>query len=250
MSARLSRSRLLVRLPPCSSDLPAIRVCMWLMTLRQVQACRCHCLQRMSSCRARCCLPMNKILHPTSARNCSAQEIIERVGVASLGALTALRNLKFDLAHHHSMSDDALRQLARLRLTSLSLPGLRLVSRDVGMHATRPSASHPACRNPLQGGVLRFACSHPGIRCTSLSPCCLQGDHGGALAELAACRTPLRELSIRGAARGPHLMAAVAGASLSIVLRCPILWLLASLHPHTRLADSRAHGSGPLSQAS
>ena len=66
--------------------------------------------------------------------------------MASLGALTALRNLKFDLAPHHSMSDDALRQLARLRLTSLSLPGLRLVIMDVGMHVTHLLVSHLACR--------------------------------------------------------------------------------------------------------
>jgi hypothetical protein len=57
----------------------------------------------------------------------AAYKMPEHAGMMLLGVLTALRNLKFDLARHHSMSDDALRELARLRLTSLSLPGLRLV---------------------------------------------------------------------------------------------------------------------------
>ena len=81
--------------------------------------------------------------------------------------------------------------------------------------------------HPLQGGFCYQPFSHPGKQCISLPICWLQGDHGGALAELAECRTSLRELSIRGSARGPNLMAAVAGAFLSTVLEHPILWLLA-----------------------
>ncbi len=154
----------------------------------------------------------------------------EHAGMTSLGALTALRNLKFDLARHHSMSD-ALRQLARLRLTSLSLPGLCPVRMCIDMPATHQLVSHSSdSQQPLQGGPLQSTLSQPGIQSIILSLCWVQGDHGGALAELVACKTSLRELSIRGAARGPHLMAAVAGASLPIVLERPILWLPASLH--------------------
>jgi hypothetical protein len=53
---------------------------------------------------------------------------------AALGGLTALRDLEFNTitcdpdATTHQLSDDQLRQLARLRLTSLSLPALRDVS--------------------------------------------------------------------------------------------------------------------------
>lgn len=149
----------------------------------------------------------------------------EHAGMTSLGVLTALRNLKFDLARHHSMSDDALRQLARLRLTSLSLPGLRLVRIYIDMPATHQLVSHLSdSQQPLS------TLSNPGIQSILLSLCWVQGDHGGALAELVACKTSLRELSIRGAARGPKLTAAVAGASLPIVLERPILWLPASLH--------------------
>lgn len=155
----------------------------------------------------------------------------EHAGMTSLGVLTALRNLKFDLARHHSMSDDALRQLARLRLTSLSLLGLRLVRIYIDMPATHQLVSHLSdSQQPLQGGPLQSTLSHPGIQSILLSLCWVQGDHGGALAELVACKTSLRELSIRGAARGPKLTAAVAGASLPIVLERPILWLPASLH--------------------
>lgn len=49
-------------------------------------------------------------------------------GVASLGALTGLRNLKFDLARGHELTDEQLVQLSELRLTSLSLPPLNPVS--------------------------------------------------------------------------------------------------------------------------
>lgn len=86
-------------------------------------------------------VPANRMLQRTDAKTGSVQWMCERTGVVSLGALTALQKLEFDLAHHHSMSDDALRQLERLRLTSLSLPGLRLVRVDVCMHDTRQSVS-------------------------------------------------------------------------------------------------------------
>lgn len=72
--------------------------------------------------------------------------MLEHAGVASLGALTALRNLKFDLAHHQSVSDDQLRQLSRLRLTSLSLPPLCTVRWTAlstsSWHATLCRISH------------------------------------------------------------------------------------------------------------
>ena len=54
-------------------------------------------------------------------------------GVASLGALTALRYLKFDVQLGRPLSDDQLRHLAGLRLTSLSLPSLGEVCQ--GCHA-------------------------------------------------------------------------------------------------------------------
>ena len=44
--------------------------------------------------------------------------------MTSLAALTALRNLKFDLQHCYHLTDKHLRHLARLRLTALSLPQL------------------------------------------------------------------------------------------------------------------------------
>ena len=45
-------------------------------------------------------------------------------GMTSLGALTALRNLQFDINFSSTLSDTHLRHLAQLRLTSLSLPAL------------------------------------------------------------------------------------------------------------------------------
>jgi hypothetical protein len=88
--------------------------------------------------------------------------------------------------------------------------------------------------HPLQReSLLQSTLSHTGEQCIPFSLCWLQGDHGGARAELAACKTSLRELSIRGAARGPNLMAALAGASLPIMLRLLIPWsLVASFHIH------------------
>lgn len=67
------------------------------------------------------------VVLPAAAFNIKLRGV---AGAALLGDLTALRSLKFDTATHgpvttpHQLSDTDLRQLARLRLTSLSLPGL------------------------------------------------------------------------------------------------------------------------------
>ena len=70
------------------------------------------------------CLQFCVCLSPDGPAAIACLRMLGYAGVASFGALTALRNLKFDLGRHRSMSDDQLRQLAGLRLTSLSLPGL------------------------------------------------------------------------------------------------------------------------------
>ena len=70
-----------------------------------------------------------------------------------LADLTALRDLKFDTitrgpaAAAHQLSDSQLRQLARLRLTSLSLPGLCDVRRDPtpALHAVYELAAQQLC---------------------------------------------------------------------------------------------------------
>lgn len=94
------------------------------MILRLLQYEDAICFSSTSSCSALLSLQANIMLHCMKARNCSVQGMSGHAGVASLGSLTALQNLKFDLAHHRSISDDQLRQLSRLRLTSLSLPSL------------------------------------------------------------------------------------------------------------------------------
>jgi hypothetical protein len=144
--------------------------------------------------------------------------------VASLGLLTALRNLKFDLAQNQSMSDDQLQQLSRLRLTSLSLPSLCNVRWNCTLNlrvACQPVSNQPPVCYPVdtrwpsqtwaQWGVSGLQTKHGFSTAVTWLSHCLQND-GGALAELAACRTSLRELSIRGDASGPDVFAAVAGA--------------------------------------
>ena len=65
-----------------------------------------------------------QVLQQTGAALLYTQYISCRAGVTSLAALTALRNLKFDLQHCYHLTDKHLRHLARLRLTALSLPQL------------------------------------------------------------------------------------------------------------------------------
>ena len=83
------------------------------------------------------------------------------------------------------------------------------------VHAPAVSANHRLTTNP---GALRLHdraysnTSQKWFFLTSSPHDMYMQEAGGALAELAACRTTLRELSIRGTAQGPDVMAAMAGA--------------------------------------
>ena len=68
--------------------------------------------------------PAGQVLRQTAAALRYIEYIFLGAGVTSLAALTALRNLSFDLQDGHHLTDKDLRHLARLRLTALSLPQL------------------------------------------------------------------------------------------------------------------------------
>jgi hypothetical protein len=116
------------------------------------------------------------------AKSGAASVNITNAGIRWLGKLPALRNLKFDLAIGRLLSDDSLRQLSALRLTSLSLP-------------------------PLGEAA------------------------GAALDALAACRTTLRELSVRGIVQSEAFMPAAAGFARLTSLRLRVRAHLQIQHP-------------------
>jgi hypothetical protein len=90
-------------------------------TFSQKNAHRVSCFQ---PAKCMCALQRKKLASLRFTTSCVSHSGNCTAGMSSLGALTSLRSLKFDLALGCQLPDKALLQLARLRLTRLSLPAL------------------------------------------------------------------------------------------------------------------------------